>query len=294
VIVYPAHGPGSACGKNLGPNTFSTIGEEKENNYALKARNKKEFINAVTDGLVAPPNYFPINAKINKEGYDSLDAVVEQSMKPLPIPEIKKAVEEHELILDTRNAEAFSHGFIPGSVFIGLEGRFAEWAGSLLPFDKPIILVTEPGMEKETIIRLARVGFSKVRGYVDGGFEAWKAAGEETDLIINIEADELAMDIPFDDKLVILDVRKPAEFAEGHVKDALNIPVNDLTDPLNIASFEEDQNIYVHCQGGYRSMIATSLLKREGIHNLRNIVGGYNKIKEEPKIKTEKEKSVLN
>jgi hydroxyacylglutathione hydrolase len=294
VIVYPAHGPGSACGKNLGPNTFSTIGEEKENNYALKARNKKEFINAVTDGLVAPPNYFPINAKINKEGYDSLDAVVEQSMKPLPIPEIKKAVEEHELILDTRNAEAFSHGFIPGSVFIGLEGRFAEWAGSLLPFDKPIILVTEPGMEKETIIRLARVGFSKVRGYVDGGFEAWKAAGEETDLIINIEADELAMDIPFDDKLVILDVRKPAEFAEGHVKDALNIPVNDLTDPLNIASLEEDQNIYVHCQGGYRSMIATSLLKREGIHNLRNIVGGFNKIKEEPKIKTEKEKSVLN
>ena len=294
VIVYPAHGPGSACGKNLGPNTYSTIGEEKQNNYALKAKDKKEFINAVTDGLVAPPNYFPINAQINKEGYESLDAVVEQSLKPLSIAEIKKAVEDHELLLDTRNAEVFSLGFIPGSVFIGLEGRFAEWAGSLLPFDKPIILVTEPGMEKETIIRLARVGFSNVKGYVDGGFEAWRAAGEETDMIINIEADELAMDIPFDDKLVVLDVRKPTEFAEGHVKDALNIPVNDLTDPLNIASLEEDQNIYVHCQGGYRSLIATSLLKREGIHNLRNIVGGFNKIKEEPKIKTEKEKSVLN
>jgi glyoxylase-like metal-dependent hydrolase (beta-lactamase superfamily II)/rhodanese-related sulfurtransferase len=294
VIVYPAHGPGSACGKNLGPNTYSTIGEEKQNNYALKAKDKKEFINAVTDGLVAPPNYFPINAQINKEGYESLDAVVEQSLKPLSIAEIKKAVEDHELLLDTRNAEVFSLGFIPGSVFIGLEGRFAEWAGSLLPFDKPIILVTEPGMEKETIIRLARVGFSNVKGYVDGGFEAWRSAGEETDMIINIEADELAMDIPFDDKLVVLDVRKPTEFAEGHVKDALNIPVNDLTDPLNIASLEEDQNIYVHCQGGYRSMIATSLLKREGIHNLRNIVGGFNKIKEEPKIKTEKEKSVLN
>jgi hydroxyacylglutathione hydrolase len=294
VIVYPAHGPGSACGKNLGPNTYSTIGEEKENNYALKAKDKKEFINAVTDGLVAPPNYFPINAQINKEGYESLDAVVEQSLKPLSIAEIKKAVKDHELLLDTRNAEVFSLGFIPGSVFIGLEGRFAEWAGSLLPFDKPIILVTEPGMEKETIIRLARVGFSNVKGYVDGGFEAWRAAGEETDMIINIEADELAMDIPFDDKLVVLDVRKPTEFAEGHVKDALNIPVNDLTDPLNIASLEEDQNIYVHCQGGYRSMIATSLLKREGIHNLRNIVGGFNKIKEEQKIKTEKEKSVLN
>jgi glyoxylase-like metal-dependent hydrolase (beta-lactamase superfamily II)/rhodanese-related sulfurtransferase len=294
VIVYPAHGPGSACGKNLGPNTYSTIGEEKQNNYALKAKDKKEFINAVTDGLVAPPNYFPINAQINKEGYESLDAVVEQSLKPLSIAEIKKAVEDHELLLDTRNAEVFTLGFIPGSVFIGLEGRFAEWAGSLLPFDKPIILVTEPGMEKETIIRLARVGFSNVKGYVDGGFEAWRSAGEETDMIINIEADELAMDIPFDDKLVVLDVRKPTEFAEGHVKDALNIPVNDLTDPLNIASLEEDQNIYVHCQGGYRSMIATSLLKREGIHNLRNIVGGFNKIKEEPKIKTEKEKSVLN
>ncbi|SHF97722.1 MBL fold metallo-hydrolase [Flavisolibacter ginsengisoli] len=294
VIVYPAHGPGSACGKNLGPNTYSTIGEEKQNNYALKAKDKKEFINAVTDGLVAPPNYFPINAQINKEGYESLDAVVEQSLRPLSIAVIKKAVDEHEIILDTRNAEAFSQGYIPGSIFIGLEGRFAEWAGSLLPFDKPIILVTEPGMEKETIIRLARVGFSNVKGYVDGGFEAWRAAGEETDMIINIEADELAMDIPFDDKLVVLDVRKPAEFAEGHVKDALNIPVNELTDPLNIASLEEDQNIYVHCQGGYRSMIATSLLKREGIHNLRNIVGGFNKIKEEPKIKTEKEKSVLN
>ena len=294
VIVYPAHGPGSACGKNLGPNTYSTIGEEKQNNYALKAKDKKEFINAVTDGLVAPPNYFPINAQINKEGYESLDAVVEQSLKPLSIPLIKKAVEEHEIILDTRNAETFSQGYIPGSIFIGLEGRFAEWAGSLLPFDKPIILVTEPGMEKETIIRLARVGFSNVKGYVDGGFEAWRAAGEETDMIINIEADELAMDIPFDDKLVVLDVRKPTEFAEGHVKDALNIPVNELTDPLNIASLEEDQNIYVHCQGGYRSMIATSLLKREGIHNLRNILGGFNKIKEEPKIKTEKEKSVLN
>ena len=294
VIVYPAHGPGSACGKNLGPSTFSTIGEEKENNYALKAQSKKEFIDAVTDGLVAPPNYFPINAKINKEGYDSLDAVVEQGLRPLSIAEVKKAVEDHELILDTRNAEAFSEGFIPGSIFIGLEGRFAEWAGSLLPFDKPMILVTDQGKEKESIIRLARVGFSKVKGYVEGGFEAWKAAGEETDMIINIEPDELAMDIPFDDKLVVLDVRKPAEFAEGHVKDALNIPVNDLIDPMNMAALEEDQNIYVHCQGGYRSMIATSLLKREGIHNLRNIVGGFNKIKEEPKIKTEKEKSVLN
>lgn len=294
VIIYPAHGPGSACGKNLGPNTYSTIGEEKETNYALKAENKKAFIKAVTDGLTAPPQYFSINARINKEGYESLDVVVENSLKPLSIDEVKQHIEKDVLILDTRSSEVFTQGFIPGSVFIGLEGRFAEWAGSLLPFDKSIILVCEPGKEKETIIRLARVGFNKVIGYVQGGFEAWRSAGEEIDMIIDIEADELAMDIPFDNNLVVLDVRKPAEFAEGHVKDALNIPLHELIDPVNIASLEEDQNVYVHCQGGYRSVIATSLLKRQGIHNIRNVLGGWNSIKEQKKIETQKEKSVLN
>lgn len=294
VIIYPAHGPGSACGKNLGPNTYSTIGEEKETNYALKAENKKAFIKAVTDGLTAPPQYFSINARINKEGYESLDAVVENSLKPLSIDEVKQHIEKDVLILDTRSSEVFTQGFIPGSVFIGLEGRFAEWAGSLLPFDKSIILVCEPGKEKETIIRLARVGFNKVIGYVQGGFEAWRSAGEEIDMIIDIEADELAMDIPFDNNLVVLDVRKPAEFAEGHVKDALNIPLHELIDPVNIDSLEEDQNVYVHCQGGYRSVIATSLLKRQGIHNIRNVLGGWNSIKEQKKIETQKEKSVLN
>jgi len=294
VIVYPAHGPGSSCGKNLGPETYSTIGEEKQTNYALKAKNKEEFIKAVTDGLDTPPQYFPINAKINKEGYDSLESVIEQALKPLSINEVKKAISEDALLLDTRPAEIFTLGFIPGSVFIGLEGRFAEWAGSLLPFDKSIILVSEPGKEKETIIRLARVGFNKVIGYVEGGFDAWKAKGEPIDMIIGVEADELAMDIPFDENLVVLDVRKPTEFADGHVKDAVNIPLNDLIDPLNMATLEEEQNIYVHCQGGYRSMIASSLLKRQGFHNLRNVLGGWNKIKEQGKIKTEKEKSVLN
>lgn len=295
VIVYPAHGPGSACGKNLGPSTYSTIGEEKQTNYALQAKSKEDFIQAVTDGLAAPPQYFPINAKINKEGYESLDAVMEQSLQPLSVEDVKKAIAEGVLLLDTRPADVFTQGFIPGSIFIGLEGRFAEWAGSLLPFDKSMILVCEPGMEKETIVRLARVGFSNVKGYVDGGFEAWKAAGEETDMIINVEADELAMDIPFDENLVVLDVRKPTEFADGHVKDALNIPLNDLTDPLNMSAVgEEGQNVYVHCAGGYRSVIGASLLKRQGIHNLRNVLGGWNKIKEQEKIQTEKESSVLN
>lgn len=294
VIVYPAHGPGSACGKNLGPNTSSTIGEEKETNYALKAGSKKEFITAVTEGLAAPPQYFPINARINKEGYASLDEVLAQGLKPLSINEVKKKLEEGIILLDTRKADFFIHGFIPGSIFIGLEGRFAEWAGSLLPFDQSMILVTETGMEKETIIRLARVGFSKVEGYVDGGFEAWKSAGEEIDLIIDVEADELAMDLPFDDRLVVVDVRKPAEFAEGHVKDAVNIPLDEMKDPAVLANLEEDQNIYVHCAGGYRSLIATSLMKRQGIHNLRNVTGGWGKIKEEAKIPKEKESSVLN
>jgi rhodanese-related sulfurtransferase len=294
VIVYPAHGPGSACGKNLGPNTFSTIGEEKQTNYALKAESKQAFIKSVTDGLLAPPQYFPINAQINKEGYESLDVVVENSLKPLSGEVVKKAISEDAWLLDTRPSKIFTQGFIPGSVSIGLEGRFAEWAGSLLPFDKPIILVCEQGKEKEAIIRLARVGFSKVAGYVEGGFDAWKAAGEEIDMIIDVEADELAMDIPFDENLVVVDVRKPAEFAEGHVKDALNIPLDSMKDPANMAILEEDQNIYVHCAGGIRSVIGASLLKRQGIHNLRNVVGGWKKIKEQEKIETEKERSILN
>lgn len=294
VIVYPAHGPGSSCGKNLGPYTYSTIGEEKQTNYALKAQSKKEFVQSVTQGLTTPPQYFPINAKINKEGYESLDDVLEKSLKPLSIEEVKKMIANEILVLDTRNEEVFTHGFIPGSISIGLEGRFAEWAGSLLSFEQPMIIVAENGKEKEAIIRLARVGFSNVIGYVDGGFEAWKNAGEDIDMIINVEADELAMDIPFDEKLVVLDVRKPTEFAEGHVKNAVSIPLDEMTDPVSLSDFEEDQNIYVHCQGGYRSVIASSLLKRQGIHNIRNVVGGWKKISEQKNIETEKEKSVLN
>lgn len=294
VIVYPAHGPGSACGKNLGPNTYSTIGEEKQTNYALKAATREDFIKSVTDGLDAPPQYFPINAQINKEGYESLDDILAQGLRPLSIAEVKEAIAQDAIIVDTRRSEIFTLGFIPGSIFIGLEGRFAEWAGSLLPFDQPLVLVTDAGREKETIVRLARVGFSKVMGYVDGGYEAWVAAGEEIDMIIDVEADELAMDLPFDDNLVVLDVRKPVEFAEGHVKDAVNIPLNEMTDLVNLANLEEDQNIYVHCAGGYRSVIAASLLKRQGIHNLRNVLGGWSSIREQSKIETEKEKAILN
>lgn len=294
VIVYPAHGPGSACGKSLGPDTSSTIGKEKETNYALQAQTKEQFVKSVTEGLAAPPQYFPINAKINKEGYESLNNIIEQGMRPLSVADVRSAIDQDTLLLDTRNATVFTQGFVPGSVFIGLEGRFAEWAGSLLPFDKEIILITEPGKERETIIRLARVGISKVVGYLNGGFDSWQNAGEETDMIVDIEADELAMDLPFDQNLVVLDVRKEAEYADGHIKDALNIPLNEMIDPGVIAEIEEDQNLYVHCAGGYRSVIAASLMKRQGIHNLRNVLGGWNKIKEQEKIEKVQEKSVLN
>lgn len=294
VIVYPAHGPGSSCGKNLGPDTDSTIGEEKQFNYALKAANREEFIKVVTDGIPPPPQYFPINARINKEGYESLDDVLEQGLKPLSVAEFKTRMTGDTIVLDTRNSAEFTQGFVPGSVSIGLNGRFAEWAGSLLPFDVPLLLVSDPGKEKESIIRLARVGLDQVQGYLEGSYAAWKNSGEATDMIIDVEADELMMDIPFDKNLVVVDVRKPVEFAEGHFAEAINIPLNEMTDPASMANIEDRHNLYVHCASGYRSIIAASLLKRQGIHNLRNVAGGWNAIKEQEKVEIVKDPSVLN
>ena len=281
VIVYPAHGAGSSCGKNLGSETFSTIGTQKQTNYALQPQTKEDFIIAVTDGLAAPPQYFPINAKINKEGYESLDTVLANGLKALTVQEFKEKVATFEpIILDTRNATVFTHGFVPGSISIGLEGRFAEFAGSILPFDQAILLVCEPGTEKESIVRLARVGFENIIGHLAGGFNAWVESNETPDLIIDVEADELAMDIPFDPNMVIVDVRKTSEFDKGHIKEALTIPLDELTDPASMANFDDNQNIYIHCAGGYRSVIASSLIKRQGIHNIRNVVGGFKAISE--------------
>ena len=295
VLLYPAHGPGSSCGKNLGPNTFSTIGEEKRTNYALQAGSRQAFIKAVTDGLEAPPQYFPVNAKINKEGYESLDKLLHKSLQPLSADIFKEKMKNDNIIvLDTRNSFEFVNGFIPGSISIGLDGRFAEWAGMLIPFDKPILLVTETGKEEETAVRLARVGFSTVEGYLQGSFASWQQAGGEIDMIVEIEADELAMDLPHDKKMVVIDVRRETEFADGHVKGALNIPLNDMHDPGSMANLDDGQNLYVHCAGGYRSIIASSLLKRQGIHNLHNVTGGWNSIKEQKSIPVAKETSVLN
>ncbi len=294
IIVYPAHGPGSSCGKNMGPAKHSTLGEEKMNNYALQPQSQEQFIQQVTQGLEVAPRYFSVNAKMNQTGYDAIEKLVKKGTTPLSLKDFKTKIKEDIILLDTRPAIEFTEGFVPGSVFIGLEGRFAEWAGSLLPFDKPMVLITPAGKEEETVIRLSRVGFDKMMGYLEGGFETWRNAGEKIDMIINVEPDELVMDIPHDPNLLVVDVRREAEFGDGHVKDALNLPLNEMTDLAELAQFDDTQNLYIHCAGGYRSVIAASLLKSHGIHNLRNIIGGWTKLSEEEKIKVVKETSLLN
>lgn len=294
VKVYPAHGPGSSCGKNLGPNTHSTIGEEKATNYAMQNQTIEEFVAVVTEGLNAPPAYFPINAKINKDGYDSIDMIIKNGMNALSIEAVKKEIAEDTILLDTRKPTVFTEGYIPTSINIGLDGRFAEWAATMLPFHSKMMILTDEGKEEETIIRLARVGFDKIIGYVKGGFESWKNANEPIDLIIDIDADELLMDLNYDYKMIVLDVRKELEFDNGHIKTALNIPLQTMTDLTNIAAFEDTDNIYIHCAGGYRSVIAASILKKQGIHNLRNILGGFDAIKNIPKMPIEVAKEALN
>ena len=294
VLVYPAHGQGSSCGKNLGPDNFSTIGEEKQNNYALQPQSKESFVSAVTSGLADPSKYFSINAKINQQGYEAIEKLIKAGTNPLSLNTFKEKMNDDAIVIDTRTASEFSQGFIPGSVFIGLEGRFAEWAGSLLPFDKHLLLITSPGKEEEAVVRLSRVGFNTMAGFLQGSFDTWKNADEKTDMIIEVEADELLMDMPHDPNLTVVDVRRETEFADGHLAEAVNLPLSDMTNLAALAQFDETQNLYIHCAGGYRSVIAASLLKRQGIHNLRNVEGGWDKIKELEKVTIVKEANVLN
>ena len=280
IIVYPAHGPGSSCGKNLGTETFSTIGQQKLTNYALQPMDEEAFVGTVTSGLSEAPAYFPINARINQEGCEMLSTLITKGLQALSAVAFKEKVAQGALIVDTRNATIFTEAFIPESISIGLDGRFAEWAGMLLPYGQSIVLVSEKGKEEESIIRLARIGIDTVEGYLDGGIEKWTEAGEPLDLIIDIEADELAMDLPHDPRLEIIDVRKESEFSEGHIKGAINMPLSSFADILNLASVDHEKNLYVHCAGGYRSVIAASLLKRQGFHNLRNVAGGFAMIKD--------------
>lgn len=278
VIVYPAHGAGSACGKNLSKETVGTIGNQKETNYALRANmTKEEFIKEVTDGLLPPPAYFPLNVKLNKEGYQDVVDVIKQSTKPLSPKEFELLANETEaVILDVRHQSEFIKGFIPQSIFIGLGGTFAPWVGALIKdIKQPILLVTPEGKEEHTITRLSRVGFDNVLGYLEGSFEAWKSSGKEIDTLESVSAQTLEEKINED--ALVFDVRKPGEFTSEHIEIATSTPLDFLND--HITEFPKSKDFYVHCAGGYRSVIAASILKARGFHNVIDVAGGYGAIK---------------
>lgn len=278
VIVYPAHGAGSACGKNMSKETFDTLGNQKRNNYALKAATKEQFIKEVTDGLLPPPAYFPQNVALNKGVIESVDSVKERGMRALTPDQFELVAEaEGALVLDTRNAEDFKDGFIPRSINIGIKGDFAPWVGSMIPDVKhALLLVTDEGMEEEVVTRLARVGYDNVFGFLKGGIGAWKASGKELDTIERIDAEEFAKRFHAN-KLRVVDVRKDGEYEAEHVDGAWHASLQYINQ--NLAAFSKEETNYVHCAGGYRSMIAASLMKARGYHNLVEVRGGYNAIK---------------
>jgi hydroxyacylglutathione hydrolase len=267
-IVYPAHGPGSACGKNIGKETFSTIGEQKKFNYALKDQSREAFISQLTEGILPPPAYFFEDARINKDGYDSIDKVIEENTKPLSLVQFKSEVKRGALILDVRTADEFEKGFITGSINIGLNGQLAVWVGTLLDIQQSLVLIADVGKEEETILRLARVGYEKVLGYLAGGIKLWD---EELNTVRSITADEMKAAVK--NGADVLDVRKPGEWAVSHLKDAQFVPLSDM--PSNLEDLDRDKHYIVHCGGGYRSMTAISLMINEGFTNLTNVYGGF-------------------
>ncbi len=279
VIVYPAHGAGSACGKNMMKETVDTLGNQKKMNYALRANmSKEEFVKEVTDGLLPPPQYFPLNVKMNREGYDDIDEVLERGTKLLS-PEAFETVanETGALVLDVRHQNDFVKGHIPRSIFIGIDGSFAPWVGALIgDVQQPILIVADKGREEEVVTRLSRVGFDNTLGFLEGGFAAWKSASKEYDTISSISAIEFEKAIK-EAQRPIFDVRKETEFNAEHVEDAHLTPLDFLNEHL--AEFPSDKTFYVHCAGGYRSVIAASILKSRGIHNLIDIAGGFAAIK---------------
>jgi hydroxyacylglutathione hydrolase len=277
VIVYPAHGAGSACGKNMSKETSDTLGNQKAVNYALKPQTKEQFIEAVTDGLTPPPFYFPKNVQLNKTGVQAVREVLKTGLtahSPKEFEDLVNAVDA--LIIDTRKPDAFGKGFIPRSIFIGIDGDFAPWVGTLVrDIQQEILIVADEGREEEVVRRLARVGYDNVLGYLQGGIEAWKASGRETDEIDTVSAEEFA-EIYKRNNLIIKDVRKTSEFETGHIKDAENIPLAQISELMT--EFDKEEPNYVHCAGGYRSMVAASILKSRGYHNMVNIEGGYGAI----------------
>ncbi|PIX12246.1 MAG: MBL fold metallo-hydrolase, partial [Flavobacteriaceae bacterium CG_4_8_14_3_um_filter_31_8] len=277
VIVYPAHGAGSACGKNLSKETVGTIGNQKETNYALRENmTKEEFVKEVTDGLLPPPAYFPLNVKLNREGYENIEDVIKNSAKPLSAEEFELLANETDaVILDVRDQSEFSKGFIPQSIFIGLGGTFAPWVGALIKdIKQAILLVTPIGEEESTITRLSRVGFDNVIGYLDGSFETWINSGKEMDVLNSISVENLSKKIK--ESTIVFDVRKASEYQSEHALIAQNTPLDYLND--YISQFPEKETFFVHCAGGYRSVIAASILKARGFHNVIDIEGGFDAI----------------
>ena len=278
LIVYPSHGAGSACGKNMSKETTDTLGNQKKTNYALRAdMTREEFTKELLDGLGLPPAYFPQNVMLNIQGYESLDAIIEKSKKALTPAEFETVANQSEaVILDVRHEDDFVKKHIPNSIFIGIQGNFAPWVGALLADVKqPILLVTPEGREEETITRLSRVGFDHVLGFLKGGITAWQQAGFETDSVDSIKPEQFASELSA--KSVVVDARKPSEYEAEHVENALNIPLDSINS--NFAAVPKNETFYLHCAGGYRSVIMASILKSRGYHNLINVEKGISGIR---------------
>lgn len=279
VIVYPGHGAGSACGKNLGKETWDTLGHQKQVNYALRPGiTRAQFIQEVTDGLLPPPQYFPKNAQMNKMGYDSIDVILQRGQTPLTVVEFEALANDGALVLDTRSKDDFVKAHIPNSIFIGIDGNFAPWVGALITdLKQPIVLVADAGREEEIVTRLSRVGYDYCAGYLNGGLEAWTAAGKETDSIHSISAAQFAVEWK-EKGFPVLDVRNNGEFNSSHIKEAQHFPLDYLNNRMN--EIQRDQTYYVHCASGYRSVIATSILQGRGFRNLINVEGGIKGIQQ--------------
>ena len=276
VIVYPGHGAGSACGKNMSKETTDKLGNQKRFNYALQAKSKEQFVKEVLTGLVTPPQYFPKNAVMNKMGYANVDEVIAKGTQALSPAAFEAASnEENALVLDVRAAKDFAKGFIPNAINIGLEGQFASWVGTLITdLQQPILLITDQGKEEETITRLARVGYDNTIGYLKGGFEAWKKSGMEYDTVASVEA--AVLEEKMEGNVPVFDVRKPGEYASEHIVDVPSTPLDFINEHLS--EFPKEKDFYVHCAGGYRSMIAASILKARGINNFKDVIGGMTDI----------------
>jgi hydroxyacylglutathione hydrolase len=276
VVVYPAHGAGSACGKNMSKETFDTIGHQKQVNYALKATDKAQFIKEVTDGLAIPPQYFPLNVMLNKQGYTSIDTVMNRGNRALSPLAFELEAEVHDaLILDTRLAGEFSKGFIPNSISIGLSGQFAPWVGEMITdIKQPILIVAAEGQEEESIIRLSRVGYDGTIGYLEGGFDAWKAAGKDVDTVNRITATEFAQKWHKED--TVFDIRRGGEYAAEHVEEAFHRPLSTINEW--IGHIDKSQPFSIYCGSGYRTMIAASILKARGYDNFFEVEGGFGSI----------------